>query len=83
MATLLGKELAKLPGVKLACPVQANGVFVAMPRKAIDALLEHYFFYVWNETRNEIRLMCSFDTTEEDVMAFVETAKQLLVNENL
>jgi threonine aldolase len=82
MAALLGEELAELPGVTLAYPVQANGVFAAMPRKVIDALLEHYFFYVWNETRNEIRLMCSFDTTEEDVNAFVATAKQLLSNEN-
>ena len=79
MAALLGSELAKLPNVKLAYPVQANGVFAAMPRKVIDALSESYFFYVWNEDRNEIRLMCSFDTTEEDVMAFVATAKQLLV----
>ena len=77
MAALLGSELTKLPGVKLAYPVQANGVFVAMPRRVIDALLKDYFFYVWNEERNEIRLMCSFDTTEEDVMDFVATASKI------
>ncbi len=78
MAALLSNALSQLPGVRLAYPTQANGVFVAMPRKAIDALLEKYFFYVWNEERNEIRLMCSFDTTEEDVRAFIETAKSVL-----
>ncbi|MCL2098691.1 MAG: beta-eliminating lyase-related protein, partial [Bacteroidales bacterium] len=80
MAALLGSELSKLPGIELAYPVQANGVFAAMPRKVINALLKEYFFYVWNEERNEIRLMCSFDTTKEDISAFLATAKQLLMN---
>ncbi len=79
MAALLSSELTKIEGVRLAYPTQANGVFVALPRKAIDTLLEKYFFYVWNEERDEIRLMCSFDTTEEDVWAFIETAKSILL----
>ncbi len=79
MAALLGAELAKIPGVKLAYPVQANGVFAAMPRKAIDALLADYFFYVWNEERDEVRLMCSFDTTEEDIRAFLNAAKKAVM----
>ena len=79
MAALLGSELMKIPGVKLAYPVQANGVFASMPRQAINALLEKYFFYVWNEERNEIRLMCSFDTTEEDVREFVEAVRKVVV----
>jgi len=43
----------------------------------IDKLLETYFFYFWNEANNEIRLVTSFDTTEEDVQGFIDTLKSL------
>ena len=29
-------------------------------------------FYIWDEASGEVRWMCSWDTTEEDVDAFVE-----------
>jgi threonine aldolase len=72
MAKLLEKELKKIPQVKIAYPVQANGVFACVPRKAIGKILERYFFYPWDESRNMVRWMCSWDTTEDDVMQFVK-----------
>jgi peptidoglycan/LPS O-acetylase OafA/YrhL len=39
-------------------------------------VLESYFFYFWNEERNEIRLVTSFDTTEEDVDEFIRLLKR-------
>jgi threonine aldolase len=51
--------------------VQANAVFVSLPGGAIDplraALPGELPFYVWDEKRGVVRLMCSWDTTEEDV----------------
>ncbi len=67
MAQLLQKELRRIPKVEIVYPVEVNGVFVQIPRKAIAKLQKRYFFYVWNEEESVVRWMCSFDTTEEDV----------------
>ena len=72
MAALLAKEVSKIPRVKIVQEVEANGVFVEIPRPAIAKLQERYFFYVWNEEESVVRWMCSFDTTEEDVKGFAK-----------
>src|SRR5437868_7203394 len=71
MARLLEKEVRKIPGIEIICPVQANGVFARIPQRAIKKLQKKYFFYVWNEEESVVRWMCSFDTTEEDIRDFV------------
>lgn len=76
MAQLLGQELAAIKQIKLARPVQGNGVFAIMPKEMICKLHEHYYFYVWNEQTDEVRLMTSFNTTRDEVMAFVAVAKE-------
>jgi threonine aldolase len=70
MARLLQKQLREIPQVKIVYKVEANGVFAKVPRKAIPRLLKRYFFYVWNDEQSVVRWMCSFDTTEQDVMQF-------------
>jgi threonine aldolase len=70
MAALLKKEVGKIRGVKIVYPVEANGVFAQIPRRAIARLQKRYFFYVWNEEESVVRWMCSFDTTEGDVREF-------------
>ena len=70
MAQLLYKKTKDIPGIKITQPVQANGVFAIIPGKLIPKLQKEYFFYVWDEHTNEVRWMCSFDTTEEDVVSF-------------
>jgi threonine aldolase len=51
--------------------VQANAVFAILPAGAAEALQRDFKFYVWDEHTGEVRWMCSWDTTEEDVDAFV------------
>jgi threonine aldolase len=77
MARLLGERIAQVPGFRLSRPVEANGVFVIMPKKLIPLLQQKYFFHVWNEAKGEVRLMCSFDTIEEDVLGLVQAATEL------
>ena len=72
MAALLKKEISKIRQVRIVYKVDANGVFVQIPRQAIAKLQKRYFFYVWNEEQSVVRWMCSFDTTEEDVKQFAE-----------
>jgi threonine aldolase len=72
MAKLLERELKKIPGVEIAYKVEANGVFVRIPRPAIAKIRQRYFFYDWDESQAMVRWMCSWDTTEEDVEEFVK-----------
>ncbi len=78
MAQLLKRELGKIPQVKLAYKVEANGVFVKVPRRAIAKLQKRYFFYMWDEAQSMVRWMCAWDTTEADVKQFVEFVRRSL-----
>ena len=72
MARRLEEEVRKIPALQVVYPVEANGVFVRIPRQAIKKIQERYFFYVWSEDESIVRWMCSFDTTEEDVREFAK-----------
>jgi threonine aldolase len=67
MAQLLAAELRRIPQVGITQPVESNAVFALLPRLSVARIQERFFFYVWNEQTSEVRLMCSFDTTEDDV----------------
>jgi threonine aldolase len=75
MATRLGSAVEGIDGVEIAHPVQANAVFARLPRPAIDRLLTDWpyeqVFYIWDEAADEVRWMCGWDTTSEDVDGFV------------
>ncbi len=74
MAARLAEAAAAIEGVEITHPVEANAVFARLPRPAIDRLLAElpgdHPFYVWDEPADEVRWMCSWDTTEADVDAF-------------
>lgn len=78
MAALLAAKVGKLDGVKITCPVEANGVFAIIPKKCVEPLQKKYPFYIWDDLTGEVRWMTSFKTTEEDVNDFVATLKDLL-----
>lgn len=59
-------------GLSFAQPTQANGVFAVLAVEASDRLRKRFRFYDWDRARGEVRWMCSFDTTEADVDAFVD-----------
>jgi threonine aldolase len=70
MAARLAATLAAVDGVEITQPVQANAVFAVIPPAVTKRLRERWHFYVWDERSGEVRWMCSWDTTEEDVDAF-------------
>jgi threonine aldolase len=78
MAQLLASEVRQVPAIQITQEVEANGVFAIVPPEIIPKLQEKYFFYVWDEHRNEVRWMTSFDTTEEDIVSFVALIKSLV-----
>lgn len=75
MAQILEKGLRQFSQIKITNAVQANGVFAIFPPAIIPKLQQQSFFYVWNESTFEVRLMCSWDTHPEDVENFIEQVK--------
>jgi threonine aldolase len=65
-----GLVTGSITGVTFTQPTQANSVFASLPPGVADRLRESFRFYDWDAARNEVRWMCSFDTTEADVDAF-------------
>ncbi|MET0812382.1 MAG: low specificity L-threonine aldolase [Microbacterium sp.] len=66
-----------ISGVAFTQPTQANGVFATLPDGVADRLRESFRFYDWDAARNEVRWMCSFDTSADDVDAFVAELSRL------
>ena len=78
MARRLAEGVGAVPGVTLAHPVEANGVFAALPAEATVALQARHSFYIWDETTGVVRWMASFDTTEEDVDELVASVAEVM-----
>ena len=80
MAARLAVAVEAIDGVEVTHPVQANAVFARLPRAAIDRLLSELPgdnpFYVWDEDADEVRWMCAWDTTPEQVDEFAAAISQ-------
>ena len=76
MAKRLADALEQVHGVRFPQRVESNQLFLTMPRAETDRMLQTYFFYFWNEEADEIRLVTSFDTTEEDIDTFIRILKK-------
>jgi len=78
MAEILEAEVMKIKGIRITQPVQSNAVFAILPKDIIPVLQEAFFFYIWNEASGEVRWMCSFDTTEEDIINFSSLIRKVM-----
>ncbi len=78
MAERLHEAVRALPGVQVTRPVQANAVFAVLPRDAAERARAHAPFYTWDEATGEVRWMCSWDTTADDVDAFAAALRGAL-----
>ncbi len=78
MAARLRAGVESIPGVELSQKTESNGVFAILPAGVADRLRTSFRFYDWNEAAREVRWMCSFDTTEDDVDSFIAAIKHEL-----
>jgi threonine aldolase len=69
MSKRLEKELQEFGGVRILHPVQANAVFVQLPPGWSEALRQRGWQYY--TIADGDRLMCSWDTQEEDIAALI------------
>lgn len=77
MALLLKSQLEKYKFIQITQKVEANAIFAIIPKSLLDELMNEFFFYTWDEERNEVRWMTSFATKEEDVMMFVSSIERI------
>ncbi|MEN3585876.1 low specificity L-threonine aldolase [Streptomyces sp. ZYX-F-203] len=76
MARRLAEGVRAVDGVEILYPVQANAVFARLPREVSERLQRRFRFYFWDESTGDVRWMCSFDTAEDDVDAFLAALKE-------
>jgi len=77
MAQLLARGLRKFPEIQISHPVESNAVFARIPKAWVKPARKKSFFYVWDPNPCEIRLMTTFDTTEEDINQLLRTFEGL------
>ncbi|KQQ06211.1 MULTISPECIES: threonine aldolase family protein [unclassified Rathayibacter] len=68
----------RIRGLTFTQPTHANAVFATLPAGVADRLREGYRFYDWNPATGEVRWVCSFDTTEDDIDAFTAAIEREL-----
>ncbi len=62
----------EIKGLGFSNPTMANAVFATLDNKAADRIRAKVKFYDWDRSIGEVRWMCAFDTTEQDVDNFIE-----------
>jgi threonine aldolase len=78
MAARLESRLRPLAPVQILFPRQANAVFAELPRPVIDGLRQRGWRFYTFIGQGGCRLMCAWDTTEEDVDTFARDLESLL-----
>ncbi len=75
MAGRLADGLAAVPGVELAHPVEANELFPVLPGAVIDGLKRDGFTF-YERGGGLARMVCAFNTRQEDVDALIASARR-------
>ena len=57
----------KHPEVSVPNRAEANAVFPILPGNVTKNIQEDFRFYIWDQVTGQVRWMCSWDTTVEDV----------------
>ncbi|PWC05501.1 threonine aldolase family protein [Agromyces badenianii] len=73
-----GVTAGELPGLGFTQQTESNGVFATLPPGVADRLRERFRFYDLDAARGEVRWMCSYDTSEADIDAFVAGIREEL-----
>jgi threonine aldolase len=76
MAKRLEAAITGLPNVQVSYPVQTNAVFAKLPDEVIQAMYARGWKFYTHVGVDDARLMCSWDTTPEDVDAFAADLKR-------
>jgi len=64
--------------IRITRPVETNAIFLEIPKDWYEPLSAIFPFYMWRTKNCEVRLMCSFDTTENDIEQFINKINELI-----
>jgi threonine aldolase len=79
MAKRLEAAIRPLSQVKVSYPVESNAVFASIPESIVEQMHQRgWKFYTHVGGWEDSRLMCSWDTTAEDVDGFAADLKELV-----
>jgi threonine aldolase len=79
MAKRLEAAIRPLPNVQVSYPVESNAVFATIPEPVVAQMHKRgWKFYTHVGGWEDSRLMCSWDTTPEDVDGFAADLKELV-----
>lgn len=78
MAQLLRNRILEMGNFKFTQDTEANILLLKMPKPVTTKLLKEHFFYFWDESQDEIRLVTSWDTTKKDIDEFIESLAKAL-----
>jgi threonine aldolase len=70
-ARLLAERAARLPGIEVLYPVEANSVFLRLP-PVVNAYLQQKGWIYYHFIGGGARFMCSWRTSESDVVSLVD-----------
>ncbi|HPR55917.1 MAG TPA: low specificity L-threonine aldolase [Deltaproteobacteria bacterium] len=76
-ARVLHEGLSAVEGIRVMFPVEANSVFVEMTHAMISGLHDMGWRFYTFIGEGGVRLMCSWDTTDQDVEYFIGDVKKL------
>ncbi|HWE60049.1 MAG TPA: beta-eliminating lyase-related protein [Solirubrobacteraceae bacterium] len=74
MAQRLCDAVSDLDGVLITRRPTASAVFAIIAPAVRERLQQEFDFYEWDDVTGEVRWMCSWDTTEDDIDAFAAAA---------
>lgn len=77
MAAKLEDGLRKIHGTEIAFPRQTNTVFARIKESAVAELRARGWQFFTHVSQGDCRLMCSWDTTENDVEDFLKDLRAL------
>ena len=69
---------SKHPEVSVPNRAEANAVFPILPGNVTKNIQEDFRFYIWDQVTGQVRWMCSWDTTVEDVEGLLTSLRKAL-----
>ncbi len=81
MARSLAAGLEKIPGARIVNNVDVDMVFVTFPEEKLPDMQQAFPDYEWHNNRTALRLVCAFDTTDEDISGIIDYIKESLSEE--
>lgn len=63
----IASVLKSIPHLSLSYPVETNQVFFTAPAAWIPLIQDKFFCYPWDQEKNEVRFIASWNTSDQDI----------------